>query len=159
MATRTGTEGDVRELLKQLIRVDFDAVEAFRTAVNKISDPTSELQLTSFLHDHERHIEELGAALWSLNATPPAKGDAKRVLAHGKVVLAALAGDKAILRAMKTNEDDTNTAYEQATSRDDLTPEVRDVLARSMQDERRHRNWIVSRIEQMEAGEATAAHP
>jgi hypothetical protein len=57
-------------------------------------------------------------------------------------------GDRAILRAMKTNEDDTNTAYERATGRADLTPTIRDVLTRALADERRHRQYIEQRLEQ-----------
>ena len=51
------------------------------------------------------------------------------VLTKGKVVLGGLIGDNAVLQAMKTNEDDTNTAYE-----------------RALGDERRHRDWMVETI-------------
>lgn len=51
------------------------------------------------------------------------------VLTKGKVVLGGPMGDKAVLQAMKTNEDDTNTAYE-----------------RALGDERRQRDWMVETI-------------
>ena len=38
----------------------------------------------------------------------------KAILTQGKVVLADMFGDSAILKAMKTNEDDTVTAYDRA---------------------------------------------
>ena len=49
---------------------------------------------------------------------------------------------------MKSNEDDTNQAYEQALDRDDLTADIRDLLARNLADERRHRGWIEARLAQ-----------
>ena len=42
----------------------------------------------------------------------PLLGSAKSYLTQGKVILANLIGDLTILRAMRSNEIDTNTAYE-----------------------------------------------
>ena len=55
-------------------------------------------------------------------------------------------GDETILRAMRTNEDDTNTAYERATKFEYVTPEIRAVLERNLQDERRHCAWILEQL-------------
>jgi hypothetical protein len=51
-------------------------------------------------------------------------------------------GDKAILVAMKTNEDDTNTAYERAVNHEGRHASAEEVLRRGLADERRHRAWI-----------------
>jgi hypothetical protein len=45
-----------------------------------------------------------------MGRTPPKEGDMKALLTKGKVVIAGLMGDAAILQAMRTNEADTNTA-------------------------------------------------
>ena len=42
-----------------------------------------------------------------------------------------------------------NSAYERAVSRDDLTPQLREVLQRNLADERRHRAWIEARLASM----------
>lgn len=70
----------------------------------------------------------------------------KSMLAKGKVVLGGLMGDKAILQAMTTNEDDTNTAYERAVKHDEASAEVRQVLSRGLADERRRRDRMVETI-------------
>ena len=51
-----------------------------------------------------------------MGRTPPKEGDMKALLTKGKVVIAGLMGDEAILQAMRTNEADTNTAYERAVN-------------------------------------------
>ncbi len=56
-------------------------------------------------------------------------------------------GDKAILQAMKTNEEDTNTAYERVVGHKQAWPDMRTVLERALEDERRHRSWMVATIE------------
>jgi uncharacterized protein (TIGR02284 family) len=156
MATFTGKERSAIELLKHLIELDYDAVEAYKVAVEKISEAVSQEALRAFQRDHERHIDDLGAIVTRLGEQAPDKGDAKRLLTQGKVHLGALMGDKAILQAMKTNEDDTNTAYERANARTDLPAGAADVIRRGLADERRHRAWIVNRIDEMNsAGDGT----
>ena len=46
------------------------------------------------------------------------------------------------LIAMKTNEDDTNTAYENMANRKDLSPSCMKLMKTCLHDERRHREWI-----------------
>src|SRR5207253_1968321 len=96
--------------------------------------------------DHERHTRDLRPLVERMGEKPSDRPDVKSILTKGKVVLAALVGDRPILQAMKTNEDDTNTAYERAAARSDLTPDVRDVIMRNLADERRHRAYIEQRL-------------
>jgi uncharacterized protein (TIGR02284 family) len=84
-----------------------------------------------------------------LGEAPLDEGDMKSILTQGKVVMADLFGDEAILKAMKTNEDDTNTAYSRALERDDVPPEIYRTLQQNLEDERRHRSWIEQRIPQL----------
>ncbi len=65
-------------------------------------------------------------------------------------MLGGLVGDRVVLAAMKTNEDDTNTAYERAVAHPAVTPDVLTVLEQNLSDERRHRDWIEKRIAEAE---------
>jgi hypothetical protein len=78
-----------------------------------------------------RHITELGDILSSMGRTPPKEGDMKALLTKGKVVIAGLMGDEAILQAMRTNEADTNTACERAVNLKRLQANTGCVAARS----------------------------
>jgi len=60
-------------------------------------------------------------------------------------------GDRAILEAMKSNEDTTNREYEKATARTDLPDDLRAVLNKNLADERRHREYILQRLGTTEA--------
>jgi uncharacterized protein (TIGR02284 family) len=155
MATMVGKQADVKDLLYQLVELDFDAVAAYDAAIVRLKDGEAKSELEGFKRDHERHVQEVSEQLRLLGGDPPRGPDAKRVLTQGKVVIAGLMGDRAILMAMKTNEDDTNTAYERATSRNDVTPELRALLQRNLEDERRHRGWMERRLQSM----AASAHP
>ncbi|WP_394825354.1 DUF2383 domain-containing protein [Pendulispora albinea] len=155
MATMVGTQKDLLSLLNQLLELDYDAIEAYKAAIERLHDTTDKERLTSFMRDHERHVKELGDVIVGMGTSPATGPDLKRVLTKGKVILGGLVGDRTVLLAMKTNENDTNTAYERAVSRNDLPPNLRALLERSLTDERRHRAWLAQRLEVLN----TAAHP
>lgn len=134
------------DALKHLMEIDFDAAAAYEAAVKRIDDDAARDRLGEFMSDHQRHIQELGQLVRSLGEEPPTAGDYKSIVTQGKVVIGNIAGDKGILQAMRSNEDDTNAAYEQALQRTDLPAPVRSLLATNLSDERRHRAWIVARL-------------
>jgi uncharacterized protein (TIGR02284 family) len=142
MATRIGTEENSITMLEHLIALDYDALEAYDAAIRRLDDGGFRQQFAEFREDHERHIRELQPVVRHLGGDPPTEGDFRGVLAKGRVTLADVAGDEAILRAMKSSEDDTNTAYERSRGRPDVPDHVHDMLVRNQADEHRHRAWI-----------------
>lgn len=146
--TMAGMQRNTQNLLEELIKLDFDAVEAYEAAIERLEDAESRRMLNEFCEDHRRHTRNLGEHLRNAGHTPPKGPDAKRILTQGKVVIAGLAGDKAILKAMKSNEDDTNAAYERAGNKD-LPQEIHRTVLGNLEDERRHRAWIERKISQL----------
>ncbi len=142
MTTMVGKEDNLVDLLQDLIKLDYDAIEAYEAAIERLDDIESQQRLREFMADHQRHTENLATYLRAMGEEVPEGPGGKALLAAGKVVVADLFGDKAVLKAMKTNEDDTNTAYERAVNHADATPEIRATLQENLQDERRHRAWI-----------------
>lgn len=140
MTTTLSTE-DIAKNLSNLVELDFDAIAAYKAAIERLENPTYKAKLTEFLGDHERHIRELSDVVRTAGGTPPDSGDAKKILTKGKVVIADMGGDKAILKAMKSNEDQTNAKYEKAVD-ENYPLEAQTVLQGGLADERRHRAWI-----------------
>jgi hypothetical protein len=93
-----------------------------------------------------RHVAELSDILSNMGRMPPKEADMKGILTKGKVVIAGLMGDEAILQAMRSNEADTKTAYERAVQFDGLPSTTLDVLQRGLDDERRHCQWILDTL-------------
>jgi rubrerythrin len=142
MTTLVGTQSDLNSLLKSLIELDFDAIEAYDAAIDRMKNLEYRSQLMQFRSDHARHVEELSRVLRDSGKEPPKGPDIKRVLTRGKVIAAGLVGDRAIIFAMKTNETDTNVAYERASSSSLVPAQVKDILRRNLADERRHAAWM-----------------
>jgi uncharacterized protein (TIGR02284 family) len=147
--TMAGTQSDPHSLLEELIKIDFDALEAYDAAIERVHDTEVKEKLTEFRADHERHTENLGKFLRDAGKSPPDGPDAKRMLTKGKVVLADLAGDKAILMAMKSNEEDTNTVYERAVANKNLTGDMQQTIRGNLDDERRHLAWVEKKLNDM----------
>ena len=150
MATMKDTETTVVDLLNSLIELDFDAIEAYKAAVDRVEVLSDRSQLAVFLQDHQRHVVNLTVLVRQLGGEPKEHGDIKQVLTKGKVVLGGLVGDKLVLEAMKTNEDDTNKAYERALEHPGLPSQVAITLEQNLGDERRHRAWIEKRLAEAE---------
>jgi uncharacterized protein (TIGR02284 family) len=146
MVTLVGVERDPISMLNDLISLDFDAVQAYEAAIARIDAPDLKAQLGEFRDDHRRHADEFAAVVRELGGAPVTTAGIKSLLTKGKVVIADLAGDRAVLLAMKTNEDDTNTAYERAVAREDLPAGSHSPLQQALADERRHRAWIEQQI-------------
>lgn len=155
MATMVGKEKDVTTLLNDLIVLDLDAIEAYEAAIARVSIVDRE-HLTRFMEDHRRHVRELSGLVRGLGVEPKSEADYKSILTKGKVVIAGLFDDESVLRAMKSNEDDTNQAYERAAQQRGLPENILAVLRTNLSDERRHREWIERRIDAMKAAQA---HP
>ncbi|MCA1940681.1 MAG: ferritin-like domain-containing protein [Caenispirillum bisanense] len=142
MVTTIGKEARLTDLIENLLYLEHDAVAAYEEAVTRIDDGGFKSSLQGFQRDHQRHITDLSSLMRDLGGTPPGGGDFKQMLTTGKVKMADFFGDKAILQAMKTNEDDTNTAYERAAAHGEATPAARTLFEGCLADERRHRAWI-----------------
>jgi uncharacterized protein (TIGR02284 family) len=149
MATTIGTETRLADLLTDLIQLDCDAAYAYRAAIDRIDNAAFRSALTAFRQDHLRHADELGEHLSAIGKTPPTDGDIKSFLTQGKVMLGGLLGDKAVLQAMRSNEDDANAAYERAVRHRDVGPQLRAILQRAFDDERQHRDWIVEALAEL----------
>jgi uncharacterized protein (TIGR02284 family) len=142
MVTTVGLELDFLNMLGDLTSLEYDALGAYDAAISRVRDPEVKQQLQSFRADHDRHIRELDGIIRQLGGAPSPGPGVKSMLTQGKVAFGAIFGDKAILTAMKSNEDDTNTAYERAVHHSDARAPAMGMLRRALEDEQRHRDWI-----------------
>lgn len=149
MVTLVGTETDARTLLRDLILLDHDAIAAYDVAIEGLSNAGYRLALSQFREDHVRHTRNLAPHLQRLGGAVPDAADMKALLTTGKVAMGSLLGDKAILQAMRSNEDDTNTAYRRAVEHPGVTDDVREVLGQNLADERRHCAWILETLQRL----------
>ncbi len=144
MPTTVGTESSTADLVRNLLVLEHDAIAAYDATIERLDSADHRAKVEEFRRDHDSHVEDLRRIADTMGVAHPEEGDMKQWLTTGKVALADMAGDSAILKAMKTNEDDTVMAYEQALSNSAADAELRPVLEKGLEDERRHRAWMES---------------
>ncbi len=151
MATTIGTtENTLEELVTSLISLEYDAIAAYDSTVDRLDNNDFKSKIAEFKQDHDKHLKDLKQLASTLGVNPPEQGSsAKQMLTSGKVAIAGMMGDKSILKAMKTNEDDTVTAYERAVEHKATTDEARGVFEQGLKDERRHREWMQTTFEKL----------
>ncbi|WP_071794777.1 DUF2383 domain-containing protein [Francisella hispaniensis] len=143
MATLVGTQAEFAKAVRELVELDFDAVEAYKTAINRLENINYRNRLQQFKKDHERHISELNAVLDAHGEKKVEKPSMKQWLTKAKVVISDIMGnDINVLKAMNTNEQDTNTAYERINKYKDKWVDAIEPLKKGLKDEKRHKKWI-----------------
>ncbi|WP_394826156.1 DUF2383 domain-containing protein [Pendulispora albinea] len=148
------SEGEIVASLNRLIVTDYDAIEAYQAAISRISRGEDQATLRSFADDHRRHIAKLAELVRQSEGSPVDHADLRRLVTKGKVVIGGFMGDDAVLGAMYSNESETNEAYARASASRLFSRPVRLVLARFLDDEVRHREWLERRITMTPKGES-----
>src|SRR3954463_3344594 len=142
MVTTVGTESTLNDLVENLLLLEHDAIAAYEQTIARLENPDFKQTVASFKSDHDRHVQELTRLASAIGATAHQQGDMKQMLTTGKIALASMMGDRSILGAMRTNEEDTVTAYERASQHAEATPDARAIFQRAHADELRHRDWM-----------------
>jgi uncharacterized protein (TIGR02284 family) len=139
----TASNAEVIEGLNDLIQLDHDAIGSYEIAIQKLEDRDYADQIAGFKRDHERHIQELNQLVAGLGGTPVNEPHATGPLKQALQSLGALAGDKGILVAWRTNELQVRTKYDSYASKATSWPShVKRAVDQNALDEERHFDWV-----------------
>src|SRR3954449_10122754 len=165
------------EALNDLLQTDHDAVAAYDVAIARLEDRDHASQIAGFRRDHERHIHELNEIVARLRGEGSNKTPAHRHIHELNEIVArlggnasnhphatgpfktalqslgALAGDKGLLLAFRSNELAVRTKYDTCASRAMLwPPDVKRVIDGAALDEERHYAWVADVLQRMGVG-------
>jgi demethoxyubiquinone hydroxylase (CLK1/Coq7/Cat5 family) len=96
---------DVVGKLNSFLRGEISAVETYRQALDKVTDPAIRVQLQSCEQDHEQRIELLRARITELGGRPDQSSGAWGVWAKLVQGGGNLLGEKTALQALEEGED------------------------------------------------------
>lgn len=136
-------------LLNQLIQLEHDTMAAYRAAIDRIDSVVVRRELARFFADHETHTRELSTCVERFGGRPKTGGDLKQLWTRGRVILADLAGDDAVLAALERLEADVHGAYERAQTelRTVADPSLAAVFDRALAEEDHHVLWLVHAVD------------
>jgi hypothetical protein len=142
MVTTVGTESTFEKLVQNLLILEHDAIAAYDSTISKLESENSKSKIAEFKRDHDAHVAELTRMAGTLGVTAPTEGDMKEYLTTGKVALASIIGDGAILKAMSTNEIETKMAYDNASKNTAAPADAQAYFRKAFEDESRHKAWM-----------------
>ncbi len=142
MVTLVGMQAKFMDALKDLLELEYDAIETYTAAIDRLDNENYREKLSAFRSDHEYHIEEIKRLLKSSGEEAISGPSGKQILMISRVAIGNLIGDNAILKAMLSAEEDTNSAYERMLHHKDKPDYADDFLSNAREDERRHKKWL-----------------
>lgn len=144
---------DVLDGLNDLLQLDHDAMAAYDVAIEKLEDRDHAAQIAGFRRDHERHVRELDELVARLGGAPANHPHATGPFKTALQSLGALAGDRGVLMAFRTNELRVRTRYDGYASRAMLWPsDVKRTVDGAALDEERHYAWVADVLQRMGIG-------
>lgn len=143
--------------INDLIALDYDAVEAYEAAIERIHVETLRMRLREFQTDHRRHIQDLSAVVTRIGGQPREKPDVKGFVLKGFTAITSMMGTEAALKAMQGNERYTNHTYRKAMDQQ-WPDDVRGIIERNFSDEQRHLAFIEDSL-RTRSWEETGVHP
>jgi bacterioferritin (cytochrome b1) len=102
------------DVLNDLIQLEYDTMAAYRAALDRIDSVNARRELAQFFGDHEAHARSLASCVERYGGRAKTGGDLKQLWTRGRVILADLAGDEAVLAALRRLESEVHRAYERA---------------------------------------------
>jgi uncharacterized protein (TIGR02284 family) len=137
---------EVCDKLNRLIKLDVDAVNAYKQAIDACTMEEIRSKLVQFQDDHQRHIRDLSQQVRLCGGEPEVETSWAGFLIEGFTAITSQ-GDHSALIAMRGNEELTNRTYQAALNMDDLPVDVRALLERNFSDEQRHLSWIKDQLD------------
>ncbi len=138
---------DIIEKLSSLMKLDYDAAQAYESSIERIDDPLIRERIQAYHDDHLRHVDNISEIIISLGGTPPERSTGIRGLfLSGAAALQGITGTGGALKALQTGEKITNKSYNDAVHQD-FPLDIKTVLEKNFRDEQRHIEYINTTLE------------
>lgn len=135
--------------LNSLIQLDIDATYCYDEAIKRTEDRDIAATLQTYRGDHEKHIDDLSEIVTGNGGKAPKRTpDMQGLLLQGITALRSVTGTEGALKAMEMNEKKTNEEYGKAQDWD-VSPSIHAVLERDLDDEKRHLEFVQSKLHAM----------
>ena len=125
----------VADVLNELIETGKDGEQGFKTAAEKVKEPSLKTLFSKYASQRAAYVQELQSAVSQLGEKPAESGHVAGTLHRGWINLKeALAKDedKAIINEAESGEDAAKKAYSEALQKS-LPPEVKSIVERQYQ--------------------------
>lgn len=136
----------IEKRLADLAQLDRDAARACERALRGVDRPDLHARLVAFVRDHDRHAEELSAALRVGGEAAPEEGAALRGrLLKGVSAVRAAMGTSGALAGAILVEATVNRAYDAVLADPTLPADTRPLVRAHWEEVKRHLRYLEQR--------------
>lgn len=150
LSTTTNNEM-MADALNELVRLNYDTIEAYQTAMSQVEPEDIRAGLREFTEDCRHQIEELNDLVLWMGAAPlrPHEANYNRMITRGRLYLGGLRGKKGVLAAVKAREEQAIARYQQGIGKLRYSQDMADVLKHHLDCERRHLEWLDRKLREL----------
>lgn len=128
--------------LNELIRRNKDSLAGIGDALEFVTKPELREGLRKLRTSHEHHIDLLGGTVLLLGGAPAAEQDWHHWISEGKVYLGKLRGDKGVLQAVHSEEEDLRDEYFKKIGELKNSPEAVSMIREILDDSEKNLEWL-----------------
>lgn len=132
MSATTATNHGCLEISQALLRGERSAVQTYDQAIEKFSGEPEVHRLHDLRREHVASVEDLEARVLEMGGAPDQDSGAWGTFANTVQAAANLFGENAALTALLQGENHGRKDYEDALEGDQLMPECRENMERSL---------------------------
>lgn len=141
---QAGSDNGLVDALNQLIDADYAAAHACEAAAGRLFDARLAQHVRRLQNDHQRHIGQLSALVRDLGGEP--RDDRHDLLTRSRIAFGDILGDRGVLAALKSIEDDALARSDATLTRRQLPQEIRGLIEQMVAEEHRHQQWLALRL-------------
>lgn len=135
-----------KKVITDLYKHELTVQKVYHDIMAKIDNPEIRENLTCFLRDHEKHIENLSNKIVILTGSKPSKiKNVKGTIIAGYVALRSMAGQHGALTALQTVEEDIVKHYRTAST-ENISKESLELINTHLKEEEKYNQYIKSLI-------------
>ncbi|KAA9006647.1 ferritin-like domain-containing protein [Histidinibacterium aquaticum] len=137
-----GTELSQARLVRNLLELESVAIAIYDSALERLSAAEELSALADFRQDHVRHVQELTemAARLRINNVP--KHGSAPTQSFSGLEMNELESLPQLMRALKTNEENTGIAYRKAAANPLSDLDMTRIFHAAAHDEEQHQEWM-----------------
>jgi len=134
MVTKVGMQYSFSSAIQDLLELEYDIKDAYKAAIDRMTNDEYKSYLKEFVNDHDNFIEQITELLkkHKLSFATAPNTMSKNLVTKGRVLLANMRSDEAIISAMVNNEEELHAAYKKLRSRDDVWDEAEMMLKEAL---------------------------
>lgn len=133
------------ELLKELIRGEKMAVDAYRHVIDMQKDKQVKAMLEKFADDHSKHVEMLSERVRELGGDPQVNTGISGFMANTGAIINSMLSPERLLRQVYNGEDKGIHTYEDRI--DELDEESAQLVQNIMEEDHDHLQMFKQRME------------